>query len=80
MYDRVTDATVQTHQVRYRRVKLRDERAPLGQGERKPEASERVQAIVADALDDSGEPTQIIRFVVGTFQLTAIEGNDIVVK
>lgn len=80
MYDAATDATVETLQIRYRRVKPFDERSPLKPGERKPKAAERVEAIVADALDGSGQPTSIVRFVVGPFRAVAVEENEIFVE
>lgn len=80
MYDAATDATVQTYQIRYCRVKLFEERLPLKSGERKPKAAERVEAIVADALDGSGQPTSLVRFVVGPFRAAAVEENEIFVE
>lgn len=80
MYDAATDATVETHQIRYRRVKLFEDRAPLESRERSPKAAERVEAIMSDALDDLGEPTRIVQFIVGPFQAIAVEGNEIFVE
>ncbi len=65
MYDSATDATVETCQIRYHRVKLLEERPSFDAGERNAKSFERLEAIMSDALDDSGQPTRIVRFIAG---------------
>ena len=80
MYDAATDATVGTHQIRFRRVKAFAERQPLGNGERAPEAHERIQAIMEDAFDGSGQPARIVTFVAGPFKVIAVEDEEMFVE
>lgn len=80
MHDSATDATVETHQIRYRRVKPFAKRPLPGTSERGPKAHERIEAIMADTFDGSGKPGRIVTFVVGPFKALAIEGNEIFVE
>ncbi len=80
MYDPATGATVQTSQVRYQRVKPLDERRALDANEREPKAYERLRAIMADALDDSGQSTCIVDFVKGPFKATAFREGEMFVE
>jgi len=80
MYDPVSGATVETFQIRYSRVKPFDARPPLGIREREPKTYERIEAAIADTLDDSGKPTSIVRFVVGPFEAVEVGENEVVVE
>ncbi|GAC1411350.1 MAG: hypothetical protein NVSMB64_21070 [Candidatus Velthaea sp.] len=80
MHDPQTDAIESTRQIRFHRKKILEERRPLESCERDPTAAERVEAIMTDALVDTGGPTTISSFVVGPFRDTAIVENEIFIE
>jgi hypothetical protein len=69
--DPETGATLQTSQLRFRRVRS-GSHSPLAPGERAPSAAERMKAIMEDTIAGTGESTALVSYVAPRMRLLGI--------